>query len=205
MPRTCRPCLDKRRNELDQRLLQKGISGESFRRIAADFGYSETALRRHLANHLSIDLADVHAVMKETREKALTQIHKDELEEIKQNIELKAKESMVARLETCTSFFDQLKILRERAALSLERAEGTEDIRAVLASIRELRETLRLWAEIEGKLKANQINVNVDIYSSTEWAMVGRVLAEILEHERPELRQKVAQRLYELAEEAKNK
>jgi hypothetical protein len=196
MARTCGPCGDVRRNELDRRLLEKELTGESFRRISEDFGYSETSLRRHLSEHLSISLASVHEAMDQAREEALAKVKAEELKAIINE----AKEGIVCRLEACSNFFDQLKILRERAGVALEVAESTADTKVVLQAIRELRETIRIWAELEGKLQAQQINVTVDIYHSLEWQEVGRALAEILGPESPELRCRVAERLYALAE-----
>ena len=163
MARPCGPCQDKRRNELDRRLLEKDLTGESFRRISEDFGYSETALRRHLETHIAADLTDIKATMEKAREDALAQIRIEEMEGVKEEIAAEARESIASRLELCRDHFDQLRVLRERAALALETAEGAEDVKTALLAIKELRELLRLWGELEGKLQSQpQINILVN-------------------------------------------
>ncbi len=163
MARPCGPCQDKRRNELDRRLLEKDLTGESFRRISEDFGYSETALRRHLETHIAADLTDIKATMEKAREDALAQIRIEEMEGVKEEIAAEARESIASRLELCRDHFDQLRVLRERAALALETAEGAEDVKVALLAIKELRELLRLWGELEGKLQSQpQINILVN-------------------------------------------
>ncbi|OPX77815.1 MAG: hypothetical protein A4E45_01759 [Methanosaeta sp. PtaB.Bin039] len=196
MGRPCGPCHDPRRIEIDRRLLNKEISGETFRLLSSEFGFSEIALRRHLARHLTVDLAAVQAAKEDARQKALAEAHDRELEAVKADM----RDSTAARLENCENFFDQLRIIREAAAKQLDKAEGADDPRGTLAAIRELRELVRLWAEIDGKIRSQQINVVVDIYSSPQWIEAGRALAEILEPESPELRRRVAERLHALAE-----
>lgn len=95
---------------------------------------------------------------------------------------------------------EDLKAVRTKTEELLTKAEKAGEIRAWPAFLRELREQIRLMAELEGKIKGQQINVTVDIFHSPQWLEVGRVLAEILEPESPELRQKIAARLYLLAE-----
>jgi hypothetical protein len=95
---------------------------------------------------------------------------------------------------------DDLKSVRSKTEALLKKAEDAGEIKAWPAFLRELREQIRLWAELEGKIKGQQINVSIDIYNSPQWLEVGRALAEILEPESPELRQKIAARLYLLAE-----
>ncbi len=73
MPRPCGPCQDKRRNELDRRLLEMEFSGETFRGISLEFAYSEDSLRRHKANHLAEDLQAVRVAMEAAREEALAE------------------------------------------------------------------------------------------------------------------------------------
>lgn len=154
MSRKCGPCGDKQRNELDRRLLEMGISYETYRTISRDFGYSVDALKRHKANHLSVDLADVHATMEQAREQALAEVHQNELEEIK----VEVAEGMAARLENAVGFLDQLKEVRRKAATLLDRAENARDLRAAGIFLRELREQIRLWVTIEDRLAIkNQI------------------------------------------------
>jgi hypothetical protein len=172
------------------------ISKETYRRLSSEYGIHEASLRRHKNNCLTIDLGNVKQAMEEAREQALAEVRQKETEDIKAEV----KESISGRLELAGDFFGQLKILRERAALALEKAEGAEDLRAALLAVKELREMIRLWADMEGKIKGQQISVTVDIYHSSQWMEVGRALAEVLEPESPELRREVAARLYNLAE-----
>jgi len=177
------------------------LSGESFRTISLDTGYSESALKRHKSNHLGQDVSDVIGAMRAAREAALEEARQKELETIKEEVVAEAKEGLAARLELCRDHFDQLRILRERAALALETAEGAEDIKAALQAVRELRELVRLWGELEGKLQFQpQINLQqVNIYQSPAWANVGLLLARILEPY-PDLRAEVAAGLIALQE-----
>jgi len=162
MPRPCGPCGDPRRNELDRRLLEKDLNGESFRRISADFGYSETSLRRHLEQHLVVELSQIKAAKDEARKKAKETIMAEELD----NITTGAAKDTVARLENAASFFDQLKELRAKAASLLDQAEGAKDLRAAGTFLKELREQIRLWAELEGKLAAQP---QINILMTPEW------------------------------------
>ncbi|NPV62813.1 MAG: hypothetical protein HPY61_09330 [Methanotrichaceae archaeon] len=166
MGRPCGPCSDPRRNEIDERLLKKDFTGESFRRISADFGYSETALRRHLNEHLTVDLAAVQAGVEQARKDVLAEAEAKEREAVADAVKNTAAEKISARLEAAANYLDQLRILRERAAITLENAEGAEDLKTILQAIKELREMVRLMAELEGKLQAQQ---QINIISSPEW------------------------------------
>lgn len=156
MPRPCGPCRDSRRNELDRRLLEMEITGETFRGLSREFGYSEDALARHKANHLLSELSEVKQAKEEARAEALEKAKAEEMKDIKDDI----KEGMAARLENAASFLDQLKEIRAKAATLLDKAEGAQDLRAAGTFLKELRETIRLWAELEGKL-ANQPQINI--------------------------------------------
>jgi hypothetical protein len=135
------------------------ISKETYRLLSSVFKIHEATLRRHKKNCLTIDLADVHATMEQAREKALAEAHNKEMEQTK----TEAAETISGRLELAGDFFDQLKILRERAAMALEKAEGAEDLKTILQAVKELREMVKLWAELEGKLQAQpQVNILMD-------------------------------------------
>lgn len=177
MARPCGPCSDKRRIELDRRLLEKDLTGESFRRISEDFGYSETALRRHLETHIAADVGDVREAMITAREAALAEIKARELEDVKEEIATEARESIASRLDLCRDHFEQLRILRERAALALETAEGAEDVKTALLAIKELRELVRLWGELEGKLQSQP---QITIINSPEWLQLKTVIVTAL-------------------------
>lgn len=174
MPRPCGPCGDNRRNELDRRLLEMEISRETFRAISRDFAYSEDALRRHRENHLAIQVADVHATMEQAREKALAEAKERALEEIKEE----AADSMASRLQNAASFLDQLREVRNKAASFLDLAECAGDLRSAGMFLKELREQIRLWAELEGKL-ASQPQINV--INNPEWVELRTLIIKAIE------------------------
>lgn len=187
MGRPCGPCADKQRNELDRRLLEMDISGESYRKISHDFGYSADALRRHKENHLSKELSDIKKAMEEAREKALDEAKERELEDIK----TKAAGSMASKLEAAGSFFDQLNEIRKKAADLVDRADEAKDLRAAGVFLRELREQIRLWAELEGKIKAPQIV----LVNNPEWVELRTLIINALEPY-PEAREAVANAIH---------
>jgi len=159
MARPCSICSHSERLEIDRLLLQ----GTPYRDIAGRFGLSKTAVSRHKESHIGTDLRDVRGVMVAAREEALASIKAEELETletVKAEIITEARESIAARLEACHDYFGQLRILRERAALALETAEGAEDVKTALLAIRELKDMVRLWAELDGKISSQpQINL----------------------------------------------
>lgn len=169
MPRPCGPCRDSRRNELDRRLLEMEITGETFRNISQEFGYSEYALRRHKENHLVIDLSEA----KQAVEKAKEEAKQREVEAAKAatlaDLKDKAASSMSARLENAINFLDQLREIRNRAADFLDQAESAQDLKACGVFLRELREQIKLMAELEGKL-ASQPTVNILV--NPEWVQL---------------------------------
>ena len=178
MPRPCGPCSDKRRIELDRRLLEKDLSGESFRRIAEDFGYSETALRRHLENHIASDVGDVREAMIAARIEALAEVKAREREEVKEGIVAEARETTAARLEAAASYLDQLREVRDKAAGLLDQAEASDNLRAAGVFLRELREQIRLMAELEGRI-SNQPQIT--LITSPEWVEVRSLVINALE------------------------
>ena len=181
------------------------LTGETIAGIAREWGYSEDSMRRHKANHVIKPLGDVRALMVEAREAALSEIKEEvraeELEGLRDGLKDTIKADIANRLELAKDPIDQLKILRERAAIALEKAEGSENHKIALQAIRELRELVRLWGELEGKLQFQpQINLQqVNIYQSPAWANVGLLLARILEPY-PSLRTEVAAGLIALQE-----
>ena len=176
MSRPCSICTHSERLEIDRLLLQ----GTSYRDIAGRFGLSKTAIFRHKESHIGTDLKDVREVMVAAREEALSQIKAEEvetLETVKAEIITEARESIASRLELCKDHFDQLRVLRERAAIALETAEGAEDVKTALLAIKELRELVRLWGELEGKLQSQpQINILVN----PEWLQLRTIIVTAL-------------------------
>ena len=178
MARPCGPCSDKRRTEIDRRLLEKDLTGESFRRIAEDFGYSETALRRHKETHIASDVGDVRGAMIQAREEALAEVKAREREEIKEEVVAEARETTAARLEAAASYLDQLNEVRARAANLLDQADASDDLRAAGTFLRELREQIRLMAELEGRIASQP---QITLITSPEWVEVRSLVINALE------------------------
>ena len=153
------------------------LTGETYRSISQDCPYSEDALRRHKTNHIAADVGDVREAMIQAREAALEEARLRELETVRDEVVAEAKEGLAARLELCRDHFDQLRILRERAAIALEKAEDSENHKIALQAIRELRGLVRLWGELEGKLQSQpQINILVN----PEWIQLKAVIVAAL-------------------------
>ena len=178
MARPCGPCQDKRRNELDRRLLEMDLTGETYRSISQDCPYSEDALRRHKTNHIIADVGDVREAMIQAREAALEEARLRELETVRDEVVAEAKEGMAARLETCATFLDQLQAVRDKAANLLDQAEASDDLRAAGTFLRELREQIRLMAELEGRIASQP---QITLITSPEWVEVRSLVINALE------------------------
>jgi flagellar biosynthesis chaperone FliJ len=155
-------------------LLEKDLNGESFRRISEDFGFSETALRRHLNEHLAVELSQVKAAKEAARAEALEAVKVEELEDIKD----RAMEGMAARLENAAGFLDQLKEVRSEAANLLDKAEKSDDLKAAGVFLREVREQIKLMAELEGKLASQP---QITIIDNPEWVELRAVILTALD------------------------
>lgn len=159
------------RHEQHQAIDQALIAGEPFRRIAAHFETSEAALRRH-KKHLS------HQIVKaaERREDR----HAD-------------------------SLIDQVDALAARTRALLdevfpEQRQNGQKIspRDVAAAVREVRETLRLTAQLTGQLKGDGATVNVGVFASPAWNEVITTITGALDPY-PAARTAVVERLAVLA------
>lgn len=175
MPRPCGPCGDERRNEIDRRLLEMDLNGEAYRTIAHDFGFSVDSLKRHKANHLTVDLGDVRAEMERAKKEALQEVHDKELAEAK----IHAANSMAARLNNATTFIDQLQEIRNKAADLLDKSELAGDTKAYGSPanfLKELRELIRLTAELQGSIPT-EVNLTLD----PQWIELRTLIADALE------------------------
>jgi len=150
------------------------ISHESYRTISHDFGYSVDALKRHKAKHLVIDLSEIKQAMEEARVVALEEVKEKELEEFK----AQALEGTASRLENAKDYFDQLREIRAKAAKLLDQAEASEDLKAAGIFLKELREQIRLAAELEGRL-ASQPQINILVHP--EWIELRTKIVSALE------------------------
>jgi transcriptional regulator of heat shock response len=163
------------------------ISGETFRTISQEFGYSEYALRRHKGSHLILDLSEAKQAIEqakaEAKEKKLDEAKAAMLEDVKE----KATSQMAARLENCASFLDQLREVRAHAANLLDQAEASQDMRAAGTFLKELREQIKLMAELEGRLASQP---QITIINNPEWVELRTVIIAALEPH-PEAREAV--------------
>ncbi len=174
MARPCSICSHSERLEIDRLLL----GGEPYRNIAERFKLSIGSISRHREAHIGTDLRDVREAKEQAREEALAQIRCDELEAIKEEISAEGADTMAARLETCASFLDQLKAVRDRAANLLDRAESSQDMKAAGTFLKELREQIRLMAELEGKISQQP---QVTIINNPEWIELRTVIIQALD------------------------
>jgi flagellar biosynthesis chaperone FliJ len=150
------------------------ITGETFRGLSREYGYSEDALARHKANHLTIDLSEVKAAKEEARAEALEKVKAEELKDVKDEVQ----EGTAARLENAANFLDQLREIRNRAANLLDQAEASQNMRAAGTFLRELREQIRLMAELEGKISSQP---TVNILVNPEWIQLRTVIIQALD------------------------
>jgi hypothetical protein len=135
--RACTVCTHPRSAEIDQAIVSRD---GSLRRIAAEAGLSESALRRH-REHIDTTLA-----------KAAETLELDQANEL---------------LEKVRTGFRTLEALEARLATILADAWGSGDRRTALASIREftrvrgeLRANIELMARLQGQLpSAPEVNV----------------------------------------------
>ena len=90
---------------------------------------------------------------------------------------VKAQEANeIARVD---SLLDQVKNLREKALELLAKAEKSEDLRAAGVFLKELREQVKLWAELEGRLAAqNQVLI---LINNPAWIELRSLIIETLE------------------------
>jgi len=178
MSRPCSICSHSERLEIDRLLLQ----GTSYRDIADRFGLSKTSVFRHKESHIGTDLKDVREVMVAAREEALAEIKGEvkarSLEEIKEEITAEARGATAARLESCATFLDQLREVRDKAAGLLDRAEASDDLRAAGVFLRELREQIRLMAELEGRIASAP---QITIINNPEWVELRTVIIQALD------------------------
>lgn len=83
------------------------------------------------------------------------------------------------------NLLQELLNIRERAFNLLERAEAKEDLKAAGTLLRELREQLKLWAELEGRL-SQQTQVNVLV--NPQWVELRALILNVLD-EHPEAKE----------------
>ena len=116
--------------------------------------------------------------MEQARIEALEEARRQEIEEVKDEVASAAKEGMAARLENAASFIDQLKEVRAKAANLLDQAEASQDMRAAGTFLKELREQIRLMAELEGRIASQP---QITIINNPEWVELRTVIIAALE------------------------
>ena len=101
------------------------------------------------------------------------------------------------------SLVDQLKEARTKALNLLDKATEVGDTRCYgspSAYLAEIRQQIRLWAELESRLPTQPLT-QVNIYQSPEWDKVGDILSRALS-DFPQLKVKIASELLALAKGA---
>ncbi len=160
MSRTgCVICTHKKAAQINERLINKPHSGESFQIIADYFGVSQTTLQNHYKgnpdknepSHISELLSksvDAKETLKADNTFSEYQKAKTRIEDLsKKTYDLLAKAEVADNHNACIGY------IREARA-----QEG------------ELREQRKFVAELEGKIAAQaQVNVQVNVLQSPEW------------------------------------
>ena len=145
------------------------LCSDSYRDIARQFGLSKDALARHKESHIP------------------------ELLSKSQD----AKDSLQA-----DNLLTQLQEARTKAIELLDMAVEARNAKVYgppSSYLSEIRQQIKLWAELEGRLAAQPQITQINIYSSPEWLAVGNLLARILAPY-PQLRAEVAKELLALQE-----
>ena len=143
MAQACSICTHPQRAEIDQAI----VSGGPNRRIAAQYGVSENAIRRHKKNgHIPEQIA------KAAKKK-----------EIKQAGEIKAVVDEKERREVADAN-RLLSIVEGLLAECLRMVKGAKagDEGTKLRAVREARETAKLLLEVQGELAANPV-INITL------------------------------------------
>jgi hypothetical protein len=115
------------------------VGGVSNRRVAATFGLTETSVRRHLDAHVS-------AMLRQTAQ------GEKEADELKLAGDLSA----------------QIRQIRDRAALLLQKSEAAGDNRTALSAIRELFRGVELLARMSGDISEGGGSSIVIVYKGGE-------------------------------------
>jgi len=127
--------------------------GDSIAGISRDIaGISEDALGRHKEGHLPEAMVKAHEVKEESR---------------------------------ADNLLDELQMARQRTYDLLDKAEEAASVKvygAPVAYLREIREQIKLLAELEGRLAAQpSVNVSINLLQSHEWILIRSSLMEALQ------------------------
>jgi hypothetical protein len=124
------------------------LSGESYRSIAKRFEASESAIYRHKESHIPTELL---------------------------------KSTDIEEIANADNLQQQLKEIREKTNSLLDKAEAAGNTKAYGAPsnyLREIREQIKLWAELEGRL-ATQPQINILI--NPQWVELRTLIIKALE------------------------
>ena len=124
------------------------LSGTSFRDIAGQFDLSKTALARHKESHIPNELL---------------------------------KSNDIQEIAKADALLVQLGEVREKTLSLLDKAEAAADTRvygAPVAYLREVREQIKLLAELEGRLASQP---QITIVSSPQWIELRTLIITALE------------------------
>ncbi len=124
------------------------LSGTSFRDIAGQFDLSKTALARHKESHIPNELL---------------------------------KSNDIQEIAKADALLVQLGEVREKTLSLLDKAEAAADTRvygAPVAYLREVREQIKLLAELEGRLASQP---QITIVSSPQWIELRTLIIGALE------------------------
>ena len=124
------------------------LSGTSFRDIAGQFDLSKTALARHKESHIPNELL---------------------------------KSNDIQEIAKADALLVQLGEVREKTLSLLDKAEKAADTRvygAPVAYLREVREQIKLLAELEGRLASQP---QITIVSSPQWIELRTLIITALE------------------------
>jgi hypothetical protein len=156
-----------------EKINERLLCSDSYRDIARQFGLSKDALARHKESHIP---------------------------------ELLSKSKDIKEATSADKLLAQLEEAREKTNRLLDLAVEAADTKTYGAPsnyLAELRQQIKLWAELEGRIREQQVTVSlqqsINIYESAEWLAVGDLLARILAPH-PELRAQVARELLALQE-----
>jgi transposase-like protein len=122
VPRVCTVCSSPNRTAIDEAVTR----GESFRRIAPQYGVSDRALRRHAAEHVPAAIVKAHEAAETTRADGLLEILHEGVRDARRLRDRAEKEGdlrcAVAAVKTLVDIVERLADVGERLA----QAEATK-------------------------------------------------------------------------------
>lgn len=155
MPRTCTICSHPERTAIEKALL----AGKANRRVAAQFGITEQAVRRH-AEHIPPKLAKSHEAKEVARADTLLAMVRSQYDRALRHIE--AAERVL-----------------KQARRSKNRRDILDAIRTAGVPMREARRNVELLAKMVGQIPPDQPHIT--IIQSTAWVSLRVFLSQALD------------------------